>query len=104
MYLESIETLQAKETALKCKKEEAAILAKKEIAQAHSDGEARVRSAQAKADAEIAQMMREINEQAMASAEERAAAARNKRAVLQARAERNSANATALIIERIVNG
>jgi len=104
MYLESIVTLSEKEAELKQKCEDDILLAKKTVADAKAAGEARVREAAAQADAEVKQMMREVNERATAAIKEKAASTENQKAVLRARAEHNAEKAAALIIERIVNG
>ena len=104
MYLESIVTLSEKEAELKQKSEDDVLLAKRQIAEAKAAGEARVREAAAKADADVKQMLREVNDRAKTAIEEKAAKTENTKAVLRARAEHNADKAAALIIERIVNG
>ena len=104
MYLESIVTLSEKEAQLKQKCEDDVLLAKKLVAEAKAAGEARVHEAAAKADADVKQMLHEVNERAKAAIEEKAAKTENTKAVLRARAEHNAEKATALIVERIVNG
>ena len=104
MYRESISRLHALELEIKQEREERAQLAKKAIADAHEDGEARLREAAEQAEAEVKQRLREVNERAMAQAAERASSTENKKAVLEVRAERNMDRAAALIIEKIVKG
>lgn len=104
MYLESIAVLREKEAALKKESEDRALLAKKAVADARIAGEESLREASAKAEAEVKQMLREVNEKAIAAAADRASATENKKAVLLVRAERNRTKAAALIVERIVNG
>lgn len=104
MYRESISRLHALELEIKQEREQRAQLAKKAIADAHADGEARLREAAEQAEAEVKQLLREVNERAMAQAAERASSTENKKAVLEVRAERNMDRAAALIIEKIVKG
>lgn len=104
MYLESIVTLSEKEAALKQKCEDDALLAKKTVTDTKAAGEQRIRDAAARADAEVKQMMQEVNARATKAIQEKASGTENAKAVLRARAERNADKAAALIVERIVNG
>jgi len=104
MYLESIVTLSEKEASLKQKCEDDVLLARKTVADAKAAGEQHVRDAIARADAEVKQMMQEVNARAAEAIREKASGTENTKAVLRARAERNTDKAAALIVERIVNG
>lgn len=104
MYRESISRLHALELEIRREREARAQQAKKAIADAHSDGEALLREAVERAEAEVNRLLHGVNERAMAKAEERASSTENKKAVLEVRAERNMDRAAALIMEKIVKG
>ena len=104
MYRASINRLHALELELKQKSEVHSQQAKKAVADARSAGEACLREAAERAEAEVKQLMHEANERAMALAAERASSTENKKAVLHVRAERNMEKAAALIVEKIVKG
>ena len=104
MYLESIQTLREEEVALQQKKEAGALAAKKALADTRTDGERIQREALERAEAEVKQLLRTVDENALTAAGARSERTEERKAALRACAERNAAKATALIVERIVNG
>ena len=72
-------------------------------ADAESAGKLSVDAAVAKAEAELQELSRQVNEKAKQDGERLAADLENQKAVLRARAESRLDEAAALVVERIVN-
>ena len=104
MYLESIATLSQKEELLKQQNAECAALAKKAVADAKAAGQQQVFDAVQRANEETRALMAKAEENAAATAKEKAAETENKKAALRTRAESRKGQAVAFIVERIVNG
>jgi len=70
---------------------------------AREDGEASIETTIAKANSEVAHLLRASDQKAMESAQELASSTANKLATQRARAERRLDSAAQYIVERIVN-
>ena len=104
MSQEAVTTLTALEEKIRQQRADAAAAAKEAVAAAKTQGEQMVADAAAKADAEICALKKETEDTAKKAAQEKAEQLKNKKAVLQTKADAQSAEAVALIVERIVNG
>lgn len=104
MYIESIVSISETEEKARRMKADAALAAKKSVANARVKGEAMVTEAVSRADAEIADMSKASEESSIVSAKELANSGETKKAVMRARAEKRMDEAVALIVERIVKG
>ena len=81
----------------------AELRARQLAADAETAGKLAVETAGAKADAELAELARQVNEKAKAQAESLSGELENQKAVLRAKAESRLDQAAALVVERIVN-
>ncbi len=104
MYLESIVSVSETETRMRQMKADAAVAAKKRVAEAKSAGEAMVAQAVKQAEAELLQLQHSADETAKDAARVLADSNETKKAVMRARAENRMDKAVELIVERIVNG
>lgn len=104
MYLDHIVSVSETENRMRQMKSDAAIAAKKRVADARAAGEALVADAIKKADAELAEIRRAANAAAKDTARSLADSNETKKAVMRARAEKRMDAAVELIVERIVNG
>lgn len=104
MYPDSLITVTQTEEKLRQNKADAAVQAKKRLADAKADGEALVAETIKKAADEIDAMTAKVEDSFRAKAAERASGTENKKAVMRAKAESRMDKAAAFIAERIVNG
>lgn len=104
MYPDSLISVTQTEEKLKQRKADAALQAKKRLADTRADGENAVEAAIRKAVAEIDAMSTRVDESFHAQAGQRAYSAENKKAVMRAKAESRMDKAAAFIAERIVSG
>ena len=104
MYLESIVAVSETENKIRQQKADAALAAKKRVAEAKAEGEALVAQALKKAEEELVALQNTADDQAMTAAKALADSNETKKAVMRARAENRMDQAVELIVERIVNG
>ena len=104
MYIESIVSVSETEERMRRLKAEAADAGKKRVNEARAAGEDMVVQAVKRAEAELQEMGRTADADAMASARSLADSGETKKAVMRARAEKHMPEAVALIVERIVKG
>jgi len=104
MYLESIVAVSETENRMRQMKADAAVSAKKRVAETKAEGEAMVADALKKAEAELVQLQHSADETAKTEAKSLADSNETKKAVMRARAENRMDKAVELIVERIVNG
>lgn len=104
MYPDSLITVTQTEEKLRQDKADAAVRAKKRLADAKADGEALIAETIKKAADEIGAMTAKVEDSFRAKADERASSIENKKAVMRAKAESRMDKAAAFIAERIVNG
>ncbi len=104
MSLDAIETISiAEENAAKAKTE-AAITAKKMLAQAENSGKNSVSQAKKRAEEELSELRAADREKAREEAMKLARTTENRKAAMLARADSRAEKAVELVIERIVNG
>ena len=104
MYPDSLISVTQTEEKLRQRKADAAVQAKKRLADARTDGEAAIAAAVKKAAEEINAMAAQVDDSFRAQAGERTSSTENKKAVMRAKAESRMDKAAAFIAERIVNG
>lgn len=103
MALEEIKTIKDAEQDAKQMIAEASAESKRTVANARVAGKAAVDAAVKKAEDELVVLVKKADEKATADAGELAVNTENKKAAMQARAEKRLEEAAALIVERIVN-
>ena len=104
MYLESIVAVSETENRMRQMKADAAVSAKKRVAETRAAGEAMVADAVKQAEAELTRLRHSADEAAKTEARALADSNETKKAVMRARAESRMDKAVELIVERIVNG
>lgn len=104
MYPDSLISVTQTEEKLRQNKADAAVQAKKRIADTRAGGEALIAEAIKKAADEVDAMAAKVEDGFRAKAAERASSTENKKAVMRAKAESRMDKAAAFIAERIVNG
>ena len=103
MSFEAINSIAQAEAQAKSAVAGAEARAKQLAADAESAGKLAVEAAGKKAEAELQELSRQVNEKAKAQAEARAGELENQKAALRAKAEGKLEQAAALVVERIVN-
>lgn len=103
MYLESLVSVTQTEEKIKQAKIDAALAAKKRIADTTAEGETLITDAVKKADGELRELNRNADEKVRSSIKELAASNENKKAMMAAKAESRMDKAAGFIVERIVN-
>ena len=103
MSFEAISNITQAEAAAKATLAGAETRAKQLAADAESAGKLAVDAAIAKAEAELQELSRQVNDKAKQESERLAADLENQKAVLRTRAESKLDEAAALVVERIVN-
>jgi len=104
MSLEALDTISLAEEKARQIRAAAGTEAKKALREAEDAAAAMIAGAEAKADAEIRELIRKADEKAKSEAAELASSTRNREAAMEARAARKMDEAAAHIVERIVNG
>lgn len=103
MSFEALSSISQAEAQAKSEVVGAEARAKQLVADAESAGKLAVDAACEKAEAELAELGRQVNAKAKAQAEGLSAELDNQKAVLRSRAENRLEQAAALVVERIVN-
>jgi hypothetical protein len=103
MSFEAISNIAQAEAQAKTTVANAEVRAKQLAADAESAGKLAVDSAVEKADAELKELSRQVNEKAKTQAEKLSGELDNQKAALRAKAEGKLEAAAAIVVERIVN-
>ena len=103
MSFEAISNITQAEAQAKATRAGAEARAKQLAADAESAGKLAVDAAVAKAETELQELSRQVNDKAKQESERLAADLENQKAALRARAEGKLDEAAALVVERIVN-
>ena len=103
MFQEVIDAVSTAESAARAMREEAVLQAKQAAEDAVKAGEAKVREAAQKAQIECAEIIRKAEEDAAQQAEDIISSAKNRIAIMNARAESKMQEAVDFVVGRIVN-
>lgn len=103
MSFEALSSITQAEAQAKADIAGAEARAKQLVADTESAGKLAIDAALKKAEAELAELGLQVNEQAKEQAESLSAELENQKAVLRSRAENRLGQAAALVVERIVN-
>ena len=103
MSFEAISNISQAEAMAKSQVANAEVRAKQLAADAESAGKLAVEAACTRAETELAELGRQVDEKAKAQADKISAELENQKAALRAKAEGKLDQAAALVVERIVN-